>query len=471
MRKTNFPASSADRAHNQLASLERKLGSITYRKIDELVAYEGNPRKHPEKQLAKLTASILEYGFAMPVLIDFDKEIIAGHARVEAARRAGMREVPVLVADQWSKAQVRAYRLADNRLAELSEWNADLLAIELAAIIEFDETPLEILGWETAEIDLILDTDAKEDAADPADDCPELPAEPVSQLGDLWQLGQHRLFCGSSLASGNWATLMDGREAAMVFTDSPFNVRVSGHVSGLGKTSHAEFAMASGEMSKSEFTAFLSNAIGQMSACLKDGGVLTLAMDWRHSGEMLAAIEACGLTLINMCVWNKNNGGMGSLYRSKHELFWIAKKGKAPHINNVELGRHGRYRTNIWDYAGVNSFGKNRMEDLADHPTVKPTALVADAIRDVTHPGEVVLDAFMGSGTTILAAERTKRTAYGMDIEPKYIDVAVRRWEAMTGKQAILAETGETFAQVAKRRSCPDEANGPASPTQSHDAA
>ena len=264
---------------------------------------------------------------------------------------------------------------------------------------------------------------------------------------------------------------MAGRQAAMVFTDSPFNVPVAGHVSGLGKTSHAEFAMASGEMSKAEFTAFLSDAMEQMSACLKDGGVLTLAMDWRHSGEILAAIEASGLTLINMCVWNKNNGGMGSLYRSKHELFWIAKKGKAPHTNNVELGRHGRYRTNIWDYAGVNSFGKTRMEDLADHPTVKPTALVADAIRDVTHPGEVVIDAFMGSGTTILAAERTKRTAYGMDIEPKYIDVAVRRWEAMTCRKATLAETGETFAQVAERRIFADQANGRTSSIETTEAA
>lgn len=470
MKKTNPPASSADRTHNQLASLERKLGPITYRKIGELIAYEGNPRKHPEKQLSILTASILEFGFAIPAVVDPEGVIIAGHARIEAARRAGMTEVPVLVADHWSKAQVRAYRLADNRLAELSEWNADQLAIEFAGIIEFDETPIEILGWETAEIDLILDTDAKEDAADPADDCPELPSEPVSQLGDLWHLGDHRLFCGSSLDSGNWATLMDGREAAMAFTDAPYNVPVTGHITGLGKASHAEFAMASGEMSKAEFTAFLSNAIGQMSACVKDGAVLTLAMDWRHSGEMLAAIESSGLTLINMCVWNKNNGGMGSLYRSKHELFWITKKGKAPHTNNVELGRFGRYRTNVWDYAGVNSFGKSRMEDLTDHPTVKPTALVADAIRDVTHPGEVVIDAFMGSGTTILAAERSKRIAYGMDIEPKYIDVAVRRWEAMTGKKAILAKTGETFAEVAERRFCPDDANGRTTSTGSHEA-
>jgi DNA modification methylase len=175
-------------------------------------------------------------------------------------------------------------------------------------------------------------------------------------------------------------------------------------------------------------------------------------MDWRHMGELLASARGVYSELKNLCIWNKTNGGMGSLYRSKHELVFIAKKGKAPHTNNVELGKHGRYRTNVWDYAGANSFGKDRMADLGDHPTVKPVALVSDAIRDVTQPGEIVLDAFMGSGTTILAAERTKRIAYGIDIEPSYIDVAIRRWEAMTGKQARLADTGETFAEVAARR-------------------
>jgi DNA modification methylase len=262
---------------------------------------------------------------------------------------------------------------------------------------------------------------------------------------------------------------MDGREAAMVFSDAPFNVPVTGHVCGLGKVSHEEFAMASGEMSKSEFTGFLTDSFGQMAGVLKDGGVLTLAMDWRHSGEIIAAIEANALTLLNMCVWNKTNGGMGSLYRSKHELFWVAKKGKTKHTNNVELGKHGRYRTNVWDYAGVNSFGKSRMKDLADHPTVKPVALVADAIRDVSHPGEIVVDGFMGSGTTILAAERTKRIACGIEIDPRYIDVAIARWQAMTGEEATLAETGETFAEVAIRREAVEPGGAPDADLEAED--
>ncbi len=452
---------------NQMRAIDNRFGPITYRPIESLTSYEQALRKHPERQLVKLSASITEFGFAIPVLIDEAGVIIAGEARVMAARRLGMSEVPVIVAEQWSKTQVRAYRLADNRLAELASWDREVLAIELATIIELDEVEIEVLGWDTAEIDLILEGDAAEEAAaDPADDKIEPPAVPVSQAGDLWQLGKHRLLCGSSLDPASWSILMDGEVAAMCFADAPYNVPVSGHVCGLGKVKHAEFAMASGEMSRSQFIEFLSEFLGAMLPHLKDGAVLDLCMDWRHLGELTTAIEANGLTQLNLCVWNKTNGGMGSLYRSKHELVVIAKKGKAPHTNNVELGRHGRYRTNVWDYAGVNTFSKSRMTDLADHPTVKPLALVADAIRDVSHPGEIVLDGFMGSGTTILAAERTKRRGYGIEIDPAYVDVAIRRWQQMTGEEARLASTGQTFAEVMLERSdsLPADPADPAEP-------
>ena len=444
------------RLPNALAAIDQRIGPIEYRPLSSLSRYENNPRKHPERQLVKLAASLREFGFAMPVLFDEHDVIIAGEGRIEAARRIGMTDVPVLVAGHRSATQVRAYRLADNRLAELGTWDQEALAIEIAAIIELDECPVEILGWETAEIDILLDEsadDSADTAPDPADEQLPPPAVPVSRPGDMWLLGEHRLLCGSSLDAVNWARLLGGELAAMAFTDPPYNVPVTGHVCGLGKVSHAEFAMASGEMSKSEFTGFLSGFIAAMLPYCKDGAVLDLCMDWRHIGEMLSAIEGNGLSLLNLCAWNKNNGGMGSLYRSKHELVFIAKKGKAPHTNNVELGKHGRYRTNLWDYAGINTFGKTRMTDLADHPTVKPTALVADAIRDFTHPGEIVLDAFMGSGTTILACERTRRRGHGIEIEPGYVDVAIRRWEALTGNTAVLAETGQSFATVAQERS------------------
>lgn len=436
-----------------LPNVRDRLGPIEYRSPALLTAYENNPRKHPEKQLIKLMRSITEFGFALPVLVDADSVIVAGHARVEAARRLGLAELPVIVADQWSKAQVRAYRLADNRLGELSSWDNDALAIELSFIMEIDDVSMDSLGWETAEIDLIVDGAVLADnEPDLADEVPEPGKVTVSAPGDLWELGKHRLLCGSSLEAAAWERLMAGSRAAMVFTDPPYNVPVSGHVCGLGSVRHAEFAMASGEINKAKFTAFLTEVIRQMTPHLKDGAVLDLCMDWRHCGELLSAIESNQLALLNLCVWAKNNGGMSSLYRSRHELVFIAKKGRAPHTNNVELGKHGRYRTNVWECAGVNSFGKNRMDDLADHPTVKPTALVADAIRDVTAQGEIVLDAFMGSGTTIAGAERTKRVAYGIEIEPTYVDVAVRRWENLTGKRAVLSATGETFAEVAARR-------------------
>lgn len=453
---TSNKTRTAPALRNDLAALEQCLGPIEYWPIDALTKYENNPRKHPEKQLVKLSGSIREFGFTIPVLVAEDGTIIAGEARVEAASRVGMTEIPVIIAHHWSPGQVRAYRLADNKLASMAQWDTKALAIELAAIIEFDESPIEILGWDTAEIDLILEDEVASDdssgSSDPADAQVEPPLNPVSWPGDLWHLGTHRLLCGSSLDAASWSTLLADDSAAMVFTDPPYNVPVSGHICGLGKVSHDEFAMASGEMSKVEFTAFLTHFIGKMVPHLKDGAVLDVCMDHRHAGELISAMDKNGLAHLNLCVWNKSNGGMGSLYRSKHELVFIAKKGKAPHTNNVELGKHGRYRTNVWDYAGVNSFGKNRMDDLASHPTVKPVALVADAIRDVTHPGEIVLDAFMGSGTTILAAERTKRKAYGIEIEPKYVDVAIRRWEKLTGEQAVLADTGQCFAEVAAER-------------------
>jgi DNA modification methylase len=447
---------------NSLSAINRRLGPIEYRAPGALTPYAANPRKHPEKQIVKLMASIWEFGFALPVLVDESGAIIAGEARVEAAKRLGMAEVPVLVAAHWSRSQVRAYRLADNRLAELSTWDEAALAIEIAAIIELDDVGIELLGWETAEIDLLMDAGVHEPESDPADVCPEPPGTPITRAGDLWELGKHRLLCASSLEAESWTRLMAGQLAAMAFTDPPYNVPVAGHVSGLGKARHGEFAMASGEMSKAQFTQFLTEAVGALAAHLRDGAVVDVCMDFRHIGELLAALEASGLTLLNLCVWNKTNGGMGSLYRSKHELVFIAKKGTAPHTNNVELGKHGRYRTNVWEYGGANSFGKGRMADLADHPTVKPVALVADAIRDVTRPGEIVLDAFMGSGTTILAAERTRRIAHGIEIAPGYVDVAIRRWETMTGKVATLAATGETPREVAARRSAEQSPSEPA---------
>lgn len=431
-----------------------RLGPVTYRRPADLVAYKRNARKHPERQLVALEASIRQFGFNAPVLIAVDGEIIAGHARVEAAKRVGLDEIPTISADHLSPAQVKAYRLADNRLPELATWDMDALIVELEEIVALDEIQVESTGWSSAEMDSLFsqaEPDAKL-AADPADQQPSPSINAVAKPGDLWLLGRHRLLCGSALESSSWDRLLNGQTATMIFTDPPYNVPITGHVSGLGKVQHAEFAQASGEMSRDEFTAFLTQFLAAMLPHVVDGGVVDLCMDWRHLRELLAAIDNNALSMLNLCCWNKTNGGMGSLYRSKHELIAIAKKGRAPHINNVELGKHGRYRTNVWDYAGVNSFGASRMQDLADHPTVKPIALVADAIRDVTNQGDIVLDAFMGSGTTLLAAERTGRVSHGTEIEPRYIDVAITRWQQMTGKVATLDGDGRTWAEVAAER-------------------
>jgi DNA modification methylase len=443
-------------ASDTLKKFERKVGPIEYRRTGTLTKCKRNPRRHSQEQIVKIMASVRKVDVVRPILISESAEIIAGEAVYEAACQLGLSEIPVVVARGWSKSQIKAYRLIDNRLAELAAWDEELLAIEIEEIIEFDDISIDLLGWETAEIDILLEGATGNDetsAQDPADATVDEPINPVTRSGDIWCLGEHRILCGSSLDAASWGALVGNHQPAMVFTDAPYNVPVDGHVCGLGKAKHQEFAMACGEMNSEQFETFLADAIEPMADTLRDGALLYLCMDWRHMGEMLKAIERCSLKLINLCVWNKNNGGMGSLYRSKHELVFVAKKGEARHTNNVELGRYGRYRTNVWDYAGINSFGATRDQDLADHPTVKPTALVADAIRDATQRGEIVLDAFLGSGTTILAAERTGRTGYGVEIEPRYVDVAIRRWETFTDKTATLAATGETAAEVAAARS------------------
>lgn len=437
---------------NACAALDRKLGPIVYRSVTSIRGYDGHARKHPEKQIVQLMASMTQFGFAMPLLVDEAGVLIVGHARFEAAGRLGLAEVPVIVADHWSAAQVKAYRLADNQLATHATWDERLLRIEIQSIIDLDEVSVEVMGWETAEIDVLLGNTGIDDS-DPDDDMPVEDAVVVARAGDLWLLGKHRLLCGSSLEPESWSRLMAGAQGAMVLTDAPFNVPVNGHVSGSGR--HTEFAMASGEMSEAEFMTFNETYLRNMAAHLKDGAIVMAFMDHKHLYELMSAGRAAGLHHLNLCVWSKTNGGMGSLYRSQHELVLVLKHGKAPHTNTVQLGKHGRYRTNVWSHAGANSFSSSRDADLAAHPTVKPVGLLAEAIRDVTRHGEIVLDAFSGSGSTILACERTRRIGYAVEIEPKYIDVAIRRWEVMTGEQAILEGSGQTFADASAERHAP----------------
>ena len=422
--------------------------------VDQLRPYPHNARTHSRKQIRQIAESIRRFGFTNPVLIDDADQIIAGHGRVAAAKLMGLAGVPTLKISHLSEVEKRAYILADNRLAEKAGWDREILAIELQALIDLD-FEVELTGFETSDIDILLDDTAEASGGATAaeDDVPALPSgEAVSCSGDVWILGQHRLLCGDALDGGAYATLMAGERVDMVFTDPPYNVRIDGHVSGLGRIRHREFAMASGEMSEDEFTSFLKSVFLHLVSYSVDGSIHFVCMDWRHLCETLQAGRDTYAELKNVVVWNKTNAGMGSFYRSKHELVLVWKNGTAAHINNFELGQHGRYRSNVWDYAGVNTIRPGRLEELAMHPTVKPVAMVADAIKDCSARNGIILDPFMGSGTTIIAAERTGRRGRGIEFDPAYVDVAIKRWQTYTGKVATLQMSGQSFEDVEEQR-------------------
>jgi hypothetical protein len=390
------------------------------------------------------------------VLIDAEQRVIAGHGRILAAKQLGWSEVPAIAIEHLDAAQRRAFAIADNRLTENSAWDDRLLAEQLKELsivdLSFD---LEATGFDMGEIDVRIESlNEKPAAPDPADLLPAMEERAVSRVGDLWTLGRHRLLCGDALDAENFAALMDGKIADVVFTDPPYNVPIQGHVSGLGVIRHREFPMASGEMTEADFTRFLATAFARLCAFSRPGGVHFVCMDWRHLRELLAAGEDAYGALVNLCVWVKSNGGMGSLYRSQHELVAVFKNGGAPHRNNVALGRHGRNRTNVWTYAGAAGFGRQHEEGvlLSLHPTSKPVALVADAILDCSSRGDLVLDAVLGAGATLIAAERTGRTCYGMELDPLYVDAVVRRWQAYAGEIARCAASGRSFAEVTTER-------------------
>jgi DNA modification methylase len=423
--------------------------------LRELRPHPSNARTHSRKQTKQIAKSIEQFGFCNPVLIDDAKQIIAGHGRVEAAKLLGLEAVPTCRLSHLSEAEKRAYVLADNKLAEKAGWDKELLAIELQGLIELD-VDIELTGFEMAEIDLILEEarEANGTASGREDELPQpSPGSAVTQTGDLWLLGSHRLLCGDARDKAAYDHLMEGAKAEFVFTDPPYNVAIDGHVCGLGRVRHRKFAMGCGEMNAAEFTAFLQIVFEHLAENTVDGSIHEICMDWRHMGEMLAAGRAVYSELKNLCVWNKTNAGMGSFYRSKHELVFVWKLGTAAHINNFELGQHGRHRTNVWDYAGVNTMRAGRLEELAMHPTVKPVTLVADAIKDCSRRGGLLLDPFCGSGTILIAAEHTGRKARALEIDPNYVDVAVRRWQTYSGKPAILAQSNEAFEAIEEQRS------------------
>lgn len=442
--KLKHAASTPQPIHRALAE------KIVYRPITALKPFLGNPRHHPHAQIARLMKSITR-GWTNPILIDEAGTILAGHGRLMAAKRLRLREVPTLTLSGLSEDDKRAIVIADNRLPEGAVWDLKILKGQLQHLIAID-FDVELTGFSTGEIDLIIDGNSLPQDDESETVAIELPEFAISRIGDMWECGGHRIICGNALEQAIYPILLGGQLADLVVADPPYNVRIDGHATGNGKIRHREFQMASGEMSDAEYTRFFGNSITNVIQFSRDGAIHYVFIDWRHLPEFIAATRPQYSEWKNLLVWNKTNAGQGSFYRSKHELIGVFKNGEGSHINNFGLGAKGRYRTNVLDYPSVNSLHPARKGEVQLHPTVKPVALIADLIRDCSHRNDIVLDPFGGSGTTLLAAERTGRLARLIEIDPLYVDLAIRRWEQASGRAAVLRGTNQTFSEVATAR-------------------
>ena len=438
---------------------------IEYLTPSSLIPYTRNARTHSKKQIRQIADSIRQFGFTNPLLIDKDNMILAGHGRLAGAQLLAIDRVPCVRLENMSPAQKKAYVLADNKLALNAGWDEEILALELQGLLDLDEAfAIDITGFSIAEVDCLIEGLSIEETGDPEDEAlpPVLDGPSVTLEGDVWLLGAHRLICGNALSPEVCETLLAGELAQMVFTDPPYNVPIDGHVSGLGEAKHREFAMASGEMSQQQFTDFLRKTMQNLHKHSTDGSIHFICMDWRHMQEMLSAGGQVYAELKNLIVWVKDNGGMGTFYRSRHELIFAYKKGTASHINSFELGQHGRYRTNVWSYKGMNSFGGTRNEEIKLHPTVKPVAMIVDAIKDVSNRNGIVLDLFGGSGSTLIATHKTGRRGFLCELDPFYCDRIVRRWQVFAKDDAIHESSGRSFEDVRLDRQHKSRELGPA---------
>lgn len=424
---------------------------IEYIPTASLKGYEHNARRHPERQIEQIADSIRVFGFVSPIIIDDANVVACGHARLEAAKAVGMESVPVVKLDHLSGRQLRALRLADNRLAENAIWDEAMLKIEFEALLEFDpkldlDFDVGITGFTGAEVDRSLEWREVDTSAD--DIVPDLISSrpSVTRLGDLIQLGNHFIYCGDARDESSYAKVLGKERAVMGISDPPYNVSISNHVSRSGK--HEEFVMGVGELDEAQFIEFLATFLRSSTKYSRPGSIQYAFMDSRHAYEMHVAGRSAGLELTTIAVWDKGVGGQGSLLRSQHEFVFMFKEPSGPHINNVALGKYHRNRTNVWAYPGSRSMRK----ELGLHPTPKPVALVADAILDVSNRNDIVLDAFCGSGTTLIAAAKTGRRARAIELDPHFVDIAVRRWQEWSGEEAVHIETGLSFRDLETQR-------------------
>lgn len=429
--------------------------SITLMSPDDVLIGSASARRHPGKQIKTIAGSLVEYGFMIPLVISAKGELVSGHARLAAAKLLGLKQVPTTCAAHLSDKQLVAYALAENRLAEMSDWDNDVLRANLTLLMaDGGDLSKMHIGLEMGHVDLILGSGEDQAASDGDDaEVAQPQGNPVTRLGDKWVSVDRRLtiVCGDSRSEETYERLLGLEKVALIATDPPWNVAINKVVSRTRK--HREFHEATGEMSASMFRQFLVDNCHFFARYSKDGALVFIFMDWRHIEDLIAVGREVFRTFINLCVWRKTTGGMGGLYRSAHELCAVFKNGDAPHINNVMLGRHGRNRSNVWTHEGANTFRKGRKADLAAHPTVKPVRMIMDIILDASNPNDLVLDSFLGSGTTLLAAHRTGRRGAGIDIDPTFVDVAISRIQAATGVSFSLSDTGEIFGDVAARRS------------------
>lgn len=430
---------------------------IDYRRIETLAFDTRNPRQHPHKQVQQIADSIREFGFITPVVVDDKNQIVIGHGRTLAAKLLGMNKVPVIEIKHLSPAQLKALRIADNKIASNAHWDERLLGEEFDALQSIDlDFKLEITGFSAPEIDLMVQ-DLRDASASNFMEENIVTGPAVCRIGDLWLLDHHRVICADATTELAYALLLETRQAHVVFTDPPYNVRIDGHATGNGKIKHREFAQASGEMSRIEFTCFLRSVCDHLARFTIDGSIHFICMDWRHCEELLNAGKQAYSELKNINVWTKNSAGMGSLYRSQHEFVFVFKCGTARHVNNIQLGKNGRHRSNVWSYPGAATESRRGNNLLALHPTAKPVPMVMDAILDCSHRGDIVLDPFLGSGTTLVAAERTGRTCSAIELDPIYVDTAIRRWQNLTGREARRATDMKTFRDIEAHAECLDD--------------
>ncbi|MES2904391.1 MAG: DNA methyltransferase [Pseudomonadota bacterium] len=430
------------------------VSEIQLRSIEQIWPHPANARSHSTKQQAAVARSMRENGFTNPLLIDVDGVVIAGHCRFLAAKKLGLTHVPVIVLEHLTPAQTRAYRIADNRLAEVgSSWSKEMLSLELTAIAaEFPKIDLTLTGFDSGEVELLQSITLGAGEPGLAEETLDVSnAPPVTHFGDMWKIGRSRLLCGDSKCPQSYEKLLGRERPHMILTDPPYNVRIKNNVSGLGKTKHREFVEATGELDEREWLEFLTSVLAQISRVSRAGSLHYIFMDWRSIQLLLDVGKSFYDELLNLVVWKKSNAGMGSFYRSQHELIAVFRYGSRSHTNNIMLGANGRHRSNVWEYAGANSFGPDRPEQLEMHPTCKPVPLLVDAIKDATHVDDLVLDVFGGSGASLIAAERVSRKARLIELDPLYCDVAIRRAEAQ-GLTATLCGSGQTFAEVSDER-------------------